>query len=63
MKMSKTEHISPNSMHTISLMFIDIIRIKLSSLNLIEYSAKTVFKHDCALMLNVMQWTHDTLHN
>jgi hypothetical protein len=45
------KHISANSTHMVSSTLIDLVRIKLSSLNLIEYSAKTVFQYHCVLVL------------
>ena len=43
------------------LMLIDIIRIKLTCLNLIEYSAKTVFQCYCALMLKCTSCIETTI--
>jgi len=51
MNMPKMEHNAANSMHTVSLMLIGLIRIKLSSLNLIEYSVNNVLQYHRALVL------------
>jgi hypothetical protein len=51
MNTPKMEHNAANPMHTVSLMLSDLIRIKLCSLNLIEYSAKNVLQYHRALVL------------